>query len=76
MLNPALQEHKIKKTEAIIVGDKLDTDILAAKKAGIANVLVLTGVTKKQEVKMNKKIKPDFVINSLKDIPRILSNPG
>ena len=76
MLNLALKEHKIKKTEAIIVGDKLDTDILAAKKAGIASVLVLTGVTKKQDVKMNKKIKPDFVINSLKDIPRILSNRG
>ncbi len=53
--------------ETVMVGDRLDTDIMFAKNAGIKSALVLTGISKKDEIK-EKKIEPDFVFASVAEL--------
>jgi ribonucleotide monophosphatase NagD (HAD superfamily) len=50
--------------ETVVFGDELKADIGLGKKCGYFSVLVRTGVDK--EVK--GKIKPDLVLNSLKEV--------
>ena len=50
-----------------MIGDRLDTDILGAHRAGMRSILVLTGCTTKAMLK-HSRIKPDAVVNSLAEI--------
>lgn len=51
-----------------LVGDRLDTDILAARLAGLYAVLVLTGVTRPEEVPQKGFLRPDRVVQTLLDL--------
>ena len=44
MLELALREKNATRSEALVIGDRCDTDVEAAKRAGLDSVLVLTGV--------------------------------
>ena len=56
-------------TDTILVGDRLETDILAGKKLKVTTVLVLSGITlKKMLPKTPPSLKPDYVIQSLSDL--------
>ena len=44
-----LQEHNLRPEQAAMVGDRLDTDIACAHRAGIAALYVATGITTLQE---------------------------
>ncbi|VVC03884.1 Pyrophosphatase PpaX [Candidatus Bilamarchaeum dharawalense] len=68
ILKMILERFKVKKSEVLMVGDRLETDIAFGKKAGIKTALVLTGVSKKEDV---KKIKPDYIFKSIADLPSI-----
>jgi len=58
-------------SQTILVGDRLETDIALGNKMGIKTVLVLSGISSRQEVeKAPFSLKPDFVISSL---PELLS---
>ncbi len=50
------------------VGDRLETDILGAQRAGIATCLLLTGVTSSDQAKASE-IKPDWIF---KDLPSLM----
>jgi len=64
----ALAKLDLKDRENIVmIGDRLDTDILGGKNAGLSTILVLTGSTKKEDLK-DSEIKPDYVINDLRDL--------
>lgn len=74
-----LKDTDTSPNKAVIFGDRLNTDILAGNRAKINTVLVLTGVTKKSDVKKlreeiisfpdsDKDLNPDLIINSLEDI--------
>ncbi len=65
------EEKKLDKSEMIIVGDRLDTDIRFGNNTGIKSVLVLTGVTKREDIEKSKD-KPDYVIESINELPSIL----
>lgn len=53
----------------VVVGDRLDTDILAGNRVGAKTVLVLTGVTTKEELKeAGAELQPDIVIDNLNDM--------
>jgi len=68
-----LQEHKLKKDEVAIVGDRLDSDIEVGKKAGIHTILVLSGVTNVKDLeKLSKKEMPDQVIESIAELNKII----
>ncbi len=66
-INRILKELNITPKDALIIGDKIHTDILVAKLTKVKSVLVTNG---------NKKwnfVKPDYKINSVLDIERILN---
>lgn len=50
MMRSALQRLGCRREEAAIVGDRMDTDILAGIEAGMETVLVLTGVTAREDL--------------------------
>jgi 4-nitrophenyl phosphatase len=52
----------------LVVGDRLETDILGALRAGMASVLLLTGVTSTEQATASD-IKPDWI---LEDLPTLI----
>jgi HAD superfamily hydrolase (TIGR01450 family) len=53
----------------LVVGDRLDTDILGGNNAGFATVAVLTGVDTRESVLAARTAeRPDYLINSLTDL--------
>ncbi|MCX8197263.1 MAG: HAD-IIA family hydrolase [Candidatus Micrarchaeota archaeon] len=50
LLEMLLKSHNISPSDAIFVGDRLDIDIRMANKAGLKSVLVLSGVSKKEDI--------------------------
>jgi phosphoglycolate/pyridoxal phosphate phosphatase family enzyme len=59
-------------SETVVVGDRPETDILFGKNAKTKTVLVLTGITKKKDVRgLRGRLKPDIVLNSVADLRKI-----
>ncbi len=57
-----------KKGESVVIGDRLDTDILMANIAGIDSILVLTGVATLEDLRRaGGRLKPTCYFNSLED---------
>jgi len=55
----------------LVVGDRLDTDILGGNNAGFATVAVLTGVdTRESILAARTDERPDYLINDLSDLYR------
>ena len=65
----AIKDMKLKKDEVIMVGDDIISDILGAKTCWLKTVLVKTGKFKESDL---NKAKPDFLINSIVNLPEIL----
>lgn len=60
----ALKALNAEVEETLMVGDRLETDILGANRIGIHTAAVLTGVTSQAEIDQND-IKPDFVYQDI-----------
>lgn len=67
IMDVLLQEYGLKAGECIIVGDRLETDILGGKNAGMHTVLVLTGASSVEDVEA-LGIRPDTILDSIADI--------
>lgn len=67
IIEEILKRISLPTNECILIGDRLETDILMANQNGISSALVLSGVTKKEQLDFNQ-IKPDFVLNSIADL--------
>lgn len=53
----------------LVVGDRLDTDILGANRAGMASALVLTGIDgPKQVLAAEPTMRPTFLLEDLRDL--------
>jgi 4-nitrophenyl phosphatase len=74
-----LRDTNTPPNKTVIFGDRLNTDILAGNRAKINTALVLTGVSKKSDVKklreelvlsskIDKDLNPKLVFNSLEEI--------
>lgn len=59
---------------ALVVGDRVDTDVLAAQEAGWPSALVLTGATGVPELAAGPAW-PDFIIRRLSDLLQDLPHP-
>ena len=59
--------------ECLVVGDRLDTDLAMGHHAGMTTVLVLTGVTDREDVEASEP-QPDYVIDDLGDIDMVLDD--
>jgi HAD superfamily hydrolase (TIGR01450 family) len=64
MLKEALDLLGLKAPECAMVGDRLETDILMAHRAGLCGVLVLSGVTSADHL-ASLSVRPDYVLNSV-----------
>ncbi len=64
LLEQALHRLGVPPAEAIMIGDRLDTDIVAGHRAGMTTVLVLTGVSTRDEVPQ-APVLPDLVVTDL-----------
>jgi len=65
------KKYGIKKEEMMLVGDNLETEGVMAEKTGIKFAFVLGGVSKREDIKKARK-EPDFVIESIEELPNLL----
>lgn len=56
--------------EAIMIGDRMDTDVICGLENGMQTVLVLSGVTDKEEME-HFAFRPSMVLNGVGDIAQI-----
>jgi len=64
----ALDRLGLPAQRAAMVGDRLSTDILMARRSGLLAILTLSGVTKPRDLE-KAEVKPDYVIASLAQLP-------
>jgi 4-nitrophenyl phosphatase len=64
MLETAMTRMGAPPEETVMLGDRLDTDILAGERAGMLTVLVLTGVSTREDLSSAEAL-PDVVVSDL-----------
>lgn len=67
IMDVLLKEYGLKSEECVMVGDRLETDILAGIRAGMHTVLVLTGASGIEDIE-SSGIRPDTVLDSIADL--------
>jgi HAD superfamily hydrolase (TIGR01450 family) len=67
ILEVALQRLGVAAADCVIVGDRLETDIVMGKRHGLATVLVLSGVTRAGDPRIDE-ISPDAVLASVREL--------
>lgn len=67
MVRTALNYLGVHSEETFIVGDRMDTDIIGGVQNGMDSILVLTGVTKPEQIERYSYI-PTYVYNSVAEI--------
>jgi NagD protein len=67
MIRAAVDYMGLRPQDCILVGDRLETDLVMGKKAGMAAAVVLTGVTTRESLKKSD-IQPDYVWESVAEI--------
>jgi len=73
MFQSILEHAAVPATKAVVVGDNPDADIVAARRAGIASVLVLTGVADRQmATTLEGERRPDFVAADPAEVATLL----
>ena len=61
-----LSDLSVNPEDAIMFGDRPETDILSAKRAGIDTALVLTGIINEENLDaVPVELKPDIILNNL-----------
>ncbi len=71
IMEEALKVLGLKPSEVAVVGDQIDVDVAAGKAIGAETVLVLTGVTTRdnlQQMIERHGIEPDYILESLNSI--------
>ena len=63
----ALSVLKVAPERCLMVGDRIETDILMGNRFGLATALVLTGVTDRKLVETSE-IVPDYILESVADL--------
>jgi len=67
IMRNALKKLECRREETVIVGDRMDTDIISGIEAEIETVLVLSGVTAKEDL-TNFAYQPDWILNGVCDL--------
>jgi len=60
----ALQRMGATEKETAVIGDRLETDILGGQRCDLTTILVLSGITQKEDLEASD-IKPDYVFQDL-----------
>ena len=67
MMRTGLQMLGVHSEEAVMVGDRMDTDVIAGTESGLTTVLVLSGCTSREEVD-DYPYRPSYILNGVGDI--------
>jgi NagD protein len=67
MMRYALNYLGMHSANTIMIGDRMDTDVIAGMMSGMDTILVLTGVSKRKDIK-RFPYRPTYVVESLLDI--------
>ena len=67
MIGHVLKKHGIIASQAVVIGDRIYTDMQLAKNIGANFILVLSGETKREDIEELDEY-PDLITNSLNDL--------
>lgn len=67
MMRTALNYLDVHSENTVMVGDRMDTDMIAGVQSGMETILVLSGVTKREDI-ARYPYQPSHVLESVKDI--------
>lgn len=70
MMRTGLRLLGVHSEDAVMIGDRMDTDIVAGIESGLDTVLVLSGVTSREDI-ANYPYSPRLVLNGVGDIPAL-----
>jgi 4-nitrophenyl phosphatase len=71
MYRMALERMGLQPEECASLGDRLDTDILGGQRAGLKSILVLSGVTRPEDLAASP-IRPDWVCRDIAELADLL----
>ena len=66
MFDIVLEDMGIDRSEVLMVGDRISTDIIGARQAGVSSVLVRTGEFKPED--LSGEVQPDYIVDAVGDI--------
>ena len=69
MMRTGLRLLGVHSENAVMVGDRMDTDIIAGIETGLDTVLVLSGVTSRSDTE-NYPYRPKYILDGVGDIPK------
>lgn len=75
MMLKGIEQLGVRPEEAVMVGDRLDTDILSGHRAGLKTALVLTGVSQRPDL-AHAEVLPDYVFADLPALTQALIGSG
>jgi 4-nitrophenyl phosphatase len=75
MMTKGVEQLGVQPAEAVMVGDRLDTDVLSGHRAGLRTALVLTGVSQRADF-ATAEVLPDYVFADLPAITQALVGHG
>ena len=67
IMEEALRMLNLKPEDVVVVGDQVEIDVRAGKEIGATTLLVLSGVTKKEDL-IRYDERPDYVLNDLGEL--------
>ncbi len=67
MMRSALRYLNVHSENTVMIGDRMDTDIVAGVMSGLETILVLTGVSTREDVK-HYPYRPSRIVNSVAEI--------
>jgi 4-nitrophenyl phosphatase len=73
MYQQAMLRLGTNKENTVALGDRLETDILGAKRAGIRSIMVLTGISTRKELE-TVDYAPEWVLDGLPEVIKALEN--
>jgi arabinose operon protein AraL len=73
IMQVALARLQLPPERCMMVGDRLETDMLMGQQAGMWTAVVLTGASKRSDVaRMSRP--PDFVLENIGEVPRVVES--
>lgn len=73
IMKVALELLDLPPERCVVVGDRLETDILMGHRVGMTTALVLTGVTRREDL-AGAPVRPDHILESIAEITRLFGS--
>ncbi len=68
----ALRTMGLDKSDVVMVGDRVASDVVGARRFGIKSILLRTGEFSEED--LNDEIEPDFIFDSIRDVLKVFQS--